>query len=185
MVLRTHARMSADDFARVAPLLGPCELVGGEIVFMSPGGIGHSRVAVNVTFVVESYARRRGLGRVLGNEAGLVVAERPDTVRGADVAYISYRRLPLTASWEGFLRHPPELVVEVLGQDVSWEQMEAKVAEYRHFGVDLIWVVDPHTRAMRVYRRRGEAQILHERDVVQGGRVLPGFRCKVAELFRA
>jgi Uma2 family endonuclease len=86
--MRTAALLSAEDFARVAPLLGPCELVRGEIVPMSPGGVRHSRVTLSATAILDASVRPRGLGRVLTGEAGLIVARRPDTVRGADVAFI-------------------------------------------------------------------------------------------------
>ena len=122
-------------------------------------------------------------GRVLTNETGVVVKRDPDSVRGADVLFISYQRLPATEQWEGFLRQPPELVAEVLGADESWKKMEEKIAEYHAFGVDLVWVADPRMLAVRLCPRGGEPSVLHGSDELTGGNVLPGFRCKVSEFF--
>ena len=73
--------MTAADFEGIAPLLGSCELVEGEILPTSPGGAGHSRVTTNAVYVLEGWNRRTGAGHVLTNEAGIVVREHPDTVR--------------------------------------------------------------------------------------------------------
>jgi Uma2 family endonuclease len=100
--VRTSALLSAEDFELVAPVLGPCELVRGEIMPMSPGGIRHSRVTGNAFRLLDSHCRPRKIGRVLTGEAGVIVARRPDTVRGADVAFVSYQRLPEAAPEEGF-----------------------------------------------------------------------------------
>lgn len=181
--MRTAALLTAEDFARVAPVLGPCELVKGEIIAMSPGGIRHSRVTVNACALLDAYCRPRGIGRVLSGEAGLIVARHPDTVRGADVAFISYDRLPKGPAGEGFLTQPPELVIEVLAKDTSWEKMEEKVAEYHRFGVDLVWVLDPQTLTLRVYRRGASPELFRDTDTVTADPYVPGFTVRVSAFF--
>lgn len=182
--MRTTALLSAEDFARVAPVLGPCELVRGEIVRMSPGGIRHSRVTGNAFRLLDQHCEAHGLGRVLTGEAGLVVSSRPDTVRGADVAFISFARLPKGAVDDGFLRRPAELVVEVLSKDTSWEKVEEKVADYHAFGVDLVWVLDPQTLTLRAYPRGDVPTLARDADEVSADPFVPGFRARVSEFFR-
>ena len=75
------------------------------------------------------------LGHVLAGEAGFIVRRGPDTVRGADVAFVSYRRLPKESRASGFLEVPAD-VIEVPSDDVSWADMETKIGEYHAFGVD-------------------------------------------------
>ncbi len=181
--MRTAALLSAEDFALVAPVLGPCELVKGEIVPMSPGGISHSRITVRACFLIESYNRAHGLGRVLSGEAGVVVARRPDTVRGADVAFISYNRLPKEAAEDGFLQQAPELVIEVLAKDTSWAKMEEKVADYHALGVDLVWVLDPQTLTLRSYARGVPPVVLRDGDLGSADPHVPGFSVAVRQFF--
>lgn len=181
--MKAATLLSAEDFARVAEMLGPCELVKGEIVAMSPGGARHSRVTGNAFRLVDAHCRAKGFGRALTGEAGVIVARRPDTVRGADVAVISYERLPKDSLADGFLTAPPELVVEVLSRDTSWEKMEEKVAEYQAFGVDLVWVLDPQTASLRVYPRGGASSVLHGADEASAEPIVPGLRVPVAQFF--
>jgi Uma2 family endonuclease len=181
--MRTAALLTAEDFAQVAHVLGPCELVRGEIVPMSPGGIRHSRVTGRAFFLLESHCRSQNLGRVLTGEAGVVVARHPDTVRGADVAFISYERLPRDMAEDRYLQEPPELVIEVFGKDASWEKMEQKVAEYHALGVDLVWVVDPHTLTLRAHPRDESPRVLRDGDVASADPHVPGFSVRVSQFF--
>jgi len=181
--VRTSTLLRAEEFARVADVLGPCELVKGEIVRMSPGGVRHSQVTLRAAFLLESHNRAHRLGNVLTGEAGFVVRREPDTVRGADVAFVSFQRLPKDAPVAGFLDVPPELIVEVLGNDISWAAMEEKIAEYHEAGVDLVWVLDPRTLTLGAYPRGASPVLLRDTDTVSADPYVPGFSCRVAEFF--
>ena len=181
--MRSATLLSAEDFALVAQIMGPCELVRGEIVPMSPGGIRHSVVTGNATRLLDSHCRSRGLGRVLTGEAGVVVARCPDTVRGADVVFISYQRLPKGPSDDGFLQQPPEFVIEVLSKDTSWAKMEEKVVDYHAMGVDLVWVLDPQTMTLRAYPRGGAPVLLRDIDTANADPHVAGFTVVVGAFF--
>ena len=181
--MKTATLMTAERFERLASAMGPCELVKGEIVTMSPGGVEHSRVVMKIAGLLWTWARGAGAGQVLTGEAGVLVGRDPDTVRGADVLYISYKRLPRGGERSGFLTRRPELIVEVMGQKDTWEELETKVAEYRGFGVDLVWIADPQTQTVRAYPRAGKSSTLHGEDSLASSKLLPGFRCKVRSVF--
>jgi Uma2 family endonuclease len=181
--MKTVALLNAEDFARVAPVLGPCELVKGEIVRMSPGGIRHSRVTGNAFSLLDSHCRQHDLGRVLTGEAGVVVARQPDTVRGADIAFISYRRLAKGRVGDGFLHQPPEFVIEVLAKDTSWDRIEEKIGEYHAFGVDLVWVLDPQTLTLRSYPSSGPPALFRDADDVSADPAVQGFSVRVSRFF--
>ena len=50
-------------------------------------------------------------------------------------------------------------------------------------GISLIWLVDPESRTVTVYAGRLRGLELDETDQLDGGDVLPGFACKVGDLF--
>jgi Uma2 family endonuclease len=181
--MKKLAPITIEDFGRIAQRLGPCELVKGEIVRLSPGYVPHSQVSANITRILGNYAHSSRTGRVLGNEAGVVVDADEGTVRGADALFISYKRMSSGRKYAGFLTRPPELIVEVMGEDESWHAIEEKVAEYHGIGVDLVWVADPRTQAVRAYPRDKEPFVLQKRDKIFGGKLLPGFSCRVGEFF--
>lgn len=179
----TGTRMTANEFEQVCHELGSCELVRGEVVILSPGGMNHSGFAANVAILLGQWAKSSKSGRIWTNEAGIVVERDPDTVRGADVAYISYSRLAKGISSDSFSNVPPELVVEILGKGQGWTEILEKVGEYLAMGVDRIWVLDRETQRVHVYRPDHEPIMLNRNDVMEDAAVLPGFSCKVAEFF--
>ena len=47
---------------------------------------------------------------------------------------------------EGIITYPPLLVIEVQSPDIPLRKTELKAAEYRHFGIEHVWVIDPYAR---------------------------------------
>ena len=101
---------------------------------------------------LEHWARQSRRGRVLINDAGLITEREPDTVRGVDVAYFSYQRLPMSQMPSGFTDVPPPVAVEVVGKGPGWKKMVEKAGEYRRMGVDRVWIVDPKKKRVCIFR---------------------------------
>jgi Uma2 family endonuclease len=166
------------------PELEPCELVEGKIVPMSPTGFLHGEIEMELGGALRSWTREARLGRVVGGEVGLYVRRDPDTVRAADLLYISHQRLAGRTP-SGYLDVVPELVVEILSPDDRWNDVMEKLAEYFEAGVDRIWVVSPKLRCVFAYRSLSESRQLGEEDVLSDEEILPGFSLPVADLFPA
>lgn len=181
--MTTRTLMTVDEFELACDRLGPCELVRGEVILLSPGGFPHSRIGIRVGFILEQWARQTRLGRAVSNEAGIVVETDPDTVRGADVAYFSYQRLPKGTEPTGFSTTPPELVVEVIGAGQGWRALLEKAGEYLRMGVDRVWIVDPKSRRVHVLRPDAEPAFVSDEQTLTDEIILPGFSCAVRDFF--
>jgi Uma2 family endonuclease len=162
--------------------IGPCELIEGRIVPMTPTGGEHGRIEVNIGAELLAYVRSHKLGKVLAGEVGIYTHRNPDTVRGADVLFISNERYAQKTS-PGFLDVAPDLVVEILSPNDSWIEVTQKLQEYFAIGVRLIWVVNPQTHSVYAYRALTDVREFTENDDLPGDDVLPGFLVKVAQLF--
>jgi Uma2 family endonuclease len=174
--------MTADELAR-RPDLEPCELVEGRIESMTPTGFVHGDVESELVTALRAWSKTSRRGKVVGGEVGLYLRRNPDTVRAADVLYISFERLDRRGP-SGYLDVPPELVVEVLSPDDRWSEVMQKLEEYLAFGIDRVWIVDPRLRQVFAYRSLTEIATFGEGDELQDGEILPGFRIAVADLFR-
>ena len=84
---------------------------------------------------------------------------------------------------DGFVEVPPDLAVEVVSPNDSQSYVHRKVLHYLDHSVSVVWVVDPKTRTVTVYRSRRDVSILGETEEIAGGEVLPGFSCRVGEFF--
>ena len=162
--------------------IGRSELVKGVVVHMSPTGYSHGRVEGNAGAILSAFVRQHKLGEVLVGEVGIYTARHPDTVRGAAVAYISNERLARVQS-PSYLDAAPELVVEILSPDDRWGELMDKLSEYFAVGVQVVWVADPKTQSVYIYRAPNKVQHFSAEDTLPGGEVLPGFGVPVAELF--
>lgn len=181
MVLKSP--MSAKMFERLGESLGPCELVRGEIVTLMAGGEIHSLITANVAIELGVWAKRTRKGRVLTGEAGLWTERDPDTVRGIDVAYFSFKRLPRGKESSGFAKVPPELAVEIIGEKQGWPELLEKAGEYLRMGVDRVWIIDPQASTLHVLRRDAAPKVFAESSIIRDVEILPGFRCRVRDFF--
>lgn len=183
--MSTHTLITAAQFERIANHLGPCELVRGEVTSLSPGGIEHNQIVGNLHAILWNWARSSGLGRAMPGETGLIVGREPDTVRGADVVYFSYERLPRDVTPAGFTSVAPNVVAEVVGFKQGWREAIAKANEYLRMGVDRVWIIDAKSQRVHIYRPDAEPVVLSREDTLADEVVLPGFASRVDELFAA
>lgn len=158
-----------------------CELLEGELIEMTPAGARHGRTTLAVGTVLFTFVNEKGLGHVVSNDTGIFIEKDPDTVLAPDLAYWSGQRLPQLP--DGFVEIPPDLAVEVVSPGDSQSYVHRKVLHYLDHGVSLVWVVDPKTRTVTVYRSRRDVCILGETEEIAGGDVLPGFSCRVGQFF--
>ena len=160
----------------------PCELVRGELITMTPAGFRHGRIACTVAGLLRSFAVAPNLGVVTGAETGFHIASDPDTVRAPDVSFVCRERIPPSEPI-GFFPGPPDLAVEILSPNDTAGDVLAKTQDWLNSGCRAVWVADPQTLTVTVYRSRKEIQVLTRRDDLEGGDLLPGFRARVESLF--
>jgi len=180
--LQTETLMTGEELLAMGDI-GPYELVEGRIVPMSPTGHKHARYESNFDEYLKAFVRQHNLGQVMVGEVGIYTHRNPDTVRGADVAFISNERYAQQKKESGFLEVAPELVVEILSPDDRWSDVMQKPREYFAIGVKLVWVADPETRTVYAYRSLTDVREFGEADTLTGDDVLPGFSVPVASLF--
>jgi Uma2 family endonuclease len=168
------------------PDSGACELVEGKIVPMTPTGYLHGAVEARLAARLLAWAEAEGRGRVLAGEVGIYVRRAPDTVRAADVVFLSEERFARCTS-AGYLDVAPELVVEVLSPEDRWSGtrgVQEKVAEYLAAGVVAVWIVDPRARRVLIHRAAAAAEVFERAETLADPALLPGFALPLADLFR-
>lgn len=104
-------------------------------------------------------------------------------MRGPDVSYYSKKRLPLEKRVVKYNDLPPDLCVEVVSPSNTKKELRTKIQEYFTVGVRMVWVVEPEDRSITVLTSPSEGRTLYDDSELGGGDVLPGFMCKVSELF--
>ena len=129
------------------------------------------------------FVDQNDLGRVFCNDTGVITERGPDTVRGADVSFYSYARVPKGPLPNHYLDVPPELVVEVLSPDDRWTKVLAKVAEYLQVGVLMVVVLDGERKSAHVYEADAPNRTLSSDEEFSFPDFLGNFRVLVRRFF--
>jgi Uma2 family endonuclease len=159
------------------------ELVRGTLITMPPAGNIHGNQTMRLGWRLAQHVEANHLGIVFAAETGFKLASDPDTVRGADIAFVSKTRLEAVGAVEGYWPGAPDLAVEVISPSDTYTSVEEKVAEYLQTGARAVWVVNPRRHTITVYSSLSDITILTEHDTLEGGDIIPGFRCRVSEIF--
>jgi Uma2 family endonuclease len=159
------------------------ELVKGELRKMSPSGSEHAVIIGKLTMRLGRHIEANNLGLYFGAEGGFKISSDPDTVRAPDVAFVSNERIPESGVPKNFWSGAPDLAVEVVSPGDTYAEVEEKVEDWLDAGTRAVWIVNPKRRSVSVYRSMTDVTRLSEGDELDGGDVVPGFRCKVSEIF--
>jgi Uma2 family endonuclease len=176
--------LTAEQYAALPDLGYPTELVRGQIKIMNRPYPEHGQICVTVASLLLQFVRDGKLGRVVGNDSGVITERRPDTVRGPDVAYYSYNRVPPgRLQRRGYLDVAPDLAVEVKSAFDRWKDIEQKIAEYFKAGVLVVCVIDPDNDSVQVHYPDKPVRVFQRDAALVLPEVLPDFRVLVRELF--
>ena len=159
------------------------ELVDGRIVPLPFSGPRHGQICSHVICLLGRYLDHDDLGHVLSNNAGVITHRDPDTVRGPDIAFYSYDRLPRGPLPSNYGPEMPELVVEVRSPSDRWPEIFAKAAEYLWAGVDVVVVLDDERRSAHVLGAEGTTRMLGAEEELALPEVLGEFRVRVGRFF--
>ncbi len=149
---------------------------------MVPPGCDHASVQARISFQLMLQAKLSVHGDVL-TEVGVVLSRNPDTVFGADVAFVGKANRPIRQSKEGYLETIPDLVVEVRSKNDTIAELERKAKVYLAAGVGAVWLVDPAAKTLTIHRANAEPNVYQSSDTLVSDDPIPGFQLRLADIF--
>ncbi|MEO6812086.1 MAG: Uma2 family endonuclease [Isosphaeraceae bacterium] len=179
-----EALLTAEEFGQRPDPGYPEELVRGRIVPMPMPKPRHGQICGQVVYLLRRSFETNDLGHVLSNDSGVITERDPDTMRGADVCFYSYARVPKGPLPEGYLEVMPELVFEVRSPDDRWRDVTAKVAEYLKAGVPFVVVLDPEPQTANLFAADHPPRVLSADDDLAIPALLGAFQVAVRRFFQ-
>ncbi len=159
------------------------ELVRGQLVERNMG-IESSWIGSQLLLRLVQFCGERRLGWVLQADSGYqCFPHDPRMVRKPDASFVRKGRFPGDVLPKGWARLAPDIAIEVISPNDRAEELDEKLADYLRADVPLVWVIYPESRSVMVYRRDGSISRLLEENELSGEDVVPGFRCKLSEIF--
>lgn len=181
--MSTTTPVTADQLLRMPDDGCRYELVAGELRKMTPAGWRHGAVVSWLHGRLAHYIEQHDLGWGFCAETGFLLARDPDTVRAPDFAFIDKSHLPATPPEEAFWPGPPDLAVEVLSPGDTVNEVDDKVKAWLDAGAGMVWLVNPKWQNVTIYRSETDITTLTKNDELDGQDVVPGFRCRVGDIF--
>lgn len=175
--------LTAEEFAALPDDGQKMELVRGRIVPVNMPYPRHGEICATIARLLGNFAADSKLGRVISNDSGVITERNPDSVRGMDVAFYSYYRMPPGQLPQGYLKVVPEVVFEIRSPSDRWPKILAKVAEWLDAGVSVVCVADQMTESVHVYQAEESVRIFTAEQELQLPPPLTEWRVKVGSFF--
>ncbi len=178
-----EALLTAEEYGNMPDDGRRTELVRGRIVEVGQPRLRHGQVCNRAAFLLTTSVEEHDLGHILINDTGVITERDPDTVRGADVAFYSFDRLPKGPLPHEYPSVAANLIIEVRSPSDRWPDILAKVAEYLHLGVPVVCVLDPDPEAAYLYYPDRPNRTLGPDDELTFPECLGDFRVAVRRFF--
>jgi len=157
------------------------ELSDGELT-MCPVYENHGAACIEISILIGVFVRRRKLGKVYDSSTGFRLTK--DLLLSPDVSFVSNERLKkIEVGPEKFLAGAPDLAVEVLSPSDRMTQIHRKLEHYFEHGTRLAWLFNLRKQQVHIYTADTIEALTDLDDVLTGGAVLPGFKCKLRRIF--
>jgi len=159
-----------------------CELIDGVLVEKAMGN-RESILAMYIGGLLRNHVEPDKLGVILG-EAGFFRLGGGQ-LRAPDASFVPWSSFPNgePPDDEAFWSVAPALAVEVLSPTNTTAEISRKLGELFTAGCQLAWVIDPDTKTAKVYTSAKKFKELDKTGTLDGGKALPGFKLKLADLF--
>ena len=146
---RPPATLSLDEY--FATVFRPdCDFVDGHSEDRHVGELNHSALVGALLFLLNDAKRHSGWLAL----PSLRMWVAPTRVRNADVCLL--RR---DGSKEQVLTRPPLAVIEVLSCEDGFTAFMEKLRDYRNFGIENIWIIDPAPRIAYRFTANGLEEV--------------------------
>jgi Uma2 family endonuclease len=158
------------------------EIVAGRPEEKIMGGARHGGVGARLIARLVYHVEAHQLGGIYGPDTTFQIGENQ---RIPDVAFVAATRFPVDGEPEGMWPIAPDLAVEIISPYDLYEKVISKVEEYLASGVRQIWLISSEHKTITIYSSPTQTTILTETDDLVSEELLPGFRCRIADLFRS
>jgi Uma2 family endonuclease len=188
---QTQTGMALDDYIREYEEQ-PFELTNGEKVVLMPAVFEHT-IVLKFLYKLLLKCEEAFATIAVFSETPFVLADTPHWVRGSRVPDIMVYRAEqiqvYQATMPDYASKPlvlvPALCVEIVSQNDSYIELEEKVDNYLHDGVEIVWLVNPRQRSVTIFTADGLVTRLVGEAVLSSVSLLPDFAVRVSELFQS
>jgi Uma2 family endonuclease len=159
------------------------EYVDGELIVVTNSGVEHGYLALTLGYFLTGFVRTHKLGITCDSSTAFKM--KTDNKRSPDLAFIARERLQgLKRLPKGFFDGAPDLAVEIISPNNTFEEIHNKLVEYFENETRLVWVILPDEECVLVYHKPKPSKLLQLEDSLDGEDVIPDFSLPLLEIFQ-
>lgn len=183
------AGVTADELMALGPD-ARVEVIDGEVVEMSPVGLIHHAIVMNILRILDGYVLEHGGGYVYPDGLIFLLHLEGTRLKGAqvpDVSFIRENNIPQSWDFRRPLPGAPDLAVEVISPDDKAELILFRTRKYLEAGTEQVWVVYPESRELHQFQRDRADETVHVYtgdDRVDVEALFPGLPLSLTDIFR-
>jgi Uma2 family endonuclease len=161
------------------------EIIEGELFVSRSPGLTHERVLVRLILLIGNFLETNRVGEAVAN-VGVILSDFSAVIPDL-IVFLNEQTDKIIS--DDRVKGAPALVIEILSSgpvNIERDRL-TKLHLYDKHGVPEYWIIDPPNLTLERYVRRGTSLVLVERlenDDILSTTTLPGFSCKVSEIFR-
>ena len=174
--------MTAEELERLPEDHQRHDLVNGVLTTMPPNSGVHGIIAMSFGTMLWEYIKAHQLGSVMLG-TGFIIQRNPDTVRAADISFVSTERLDRLGRVKGYPPYAPDLAVDIIDPWELYVDVLDKIGDWLDAGTRMVLVIDPSSRTVMVHRSHSDVIVLTENDQIDGADVVPGWSLPVPIVF--
>lgn len=157
------------------------ELDEGELIEMTKPRYPHNRIVMRLTRLMLLFLADNPMGELLNSDNLYVLG--PTTKRAPDLSFLTNERV-LQIEPGKDIEGAPDLAIEVLSPSDQAAAMRRKMKQYFAAGARAVWLVYPELREVEVWdSASGPVRVMGNGDALESPDLLPGFSCRVNDLF--
>ncbi len=171
------ADLTIDDFEKLPDALAlNHELVDGELVDVSGNTPKHNWLRDLLLILLSNPVEEAHLGMVISVQD----FDFAGNAHGPDVSFIAEMRRPQIDWNKRVQRFVPDLAIEIVSQNDTYERLMKKARRYRECGTAEVWIFSIELRQAICLSEQGE-MLLGEKDTFAPGPI-PGFSIRIGDL---
>lgn len=160
-----------------------CELLDGTLSLRPLDGYHHGVICAQIGGIIAGPVVAQNLGHVVAAGTGFLLRRNPDHVRAPDCAFVAAGRLASGSDPIGYAELAPDFVVEVISPGDTAAEVQERVDDWLRTGTAVVWAAYSSLKEVVVWRGVGVAERKSGDEELDAEPAIPGFRCKVSDLF--
>ena len=176
--MATSTRLTIDDFEKLpAEAVKHRELVDGELLDVSGNTGEHNLLKDLLISLLLPFVTQRQLGRVVTEQE----YDFQGNAHGPDVSFFRNEKYTLFNRKRRVQRFVPDLAIEIVSQNDTFESMMKKARRYRDCGTAEVWIFSIEMR--QAFLMSDRQNVILDDNQEFRPETIPGFSIQLGELF--